>query len=71
MAKTKTSGAAKERFNAKAYDDIRLRVPIGQKSSIRAAADADGISLNSYVNKAVLARMGLEEWPKRTPHMDP
>ena len=64
MAKTKTSSMVKDRYNAKAYDDIRLRVPKGHKATVQVAADKESESINGYVNKAVLARMGLEEWPK-------
>lgn len=64
MAKTKTSSAVKDRYNSKAYDDIRLRIPKGQKATIQAAAEVEGESINGFVNKAVLARIGLDEWPK-------
>lgn len=64
MAKTKTSTAVKNRYNAKAYDQLPIRIPKGQKATVQAAADQEGESINGYVNRAVLARMGLEEWPK-------
>lgn len=32
--------------------------------AIQAAADQAGESINGYVNKAMLARLGLEEWPE-------
>ena len=34
------------------------------RTAIQAAADQVGESINAYVNKAVQARMGLEEWPE-------
>ena len=64
MAKTKTSSAVKDRYNSKAYDDIRIRVPKGHKATIQAAAEQEGESINGYVNKAVLDRLGFEEWPE-------
>lgn len=64
MAKTKTSSSVKDRYNAKTYDDIRLRLPKGQKATVQAAADQEGESINGYTNKALLARMGLQEWPE-------
>jgi predicted HicB family RNase H-like nuclease len=54
---------ANNRYNEKAYDRINIAVPKGQKAAIQAAAEQVGESINAYVNKAVQARMGLEEWP--------
>ena len=45
----KTSVAVKEKYNKKAYDDIRLRVKKGKKEEIQKKADELGKSLNSYV----------------------
>jgi len=56
--------AANARYDDKAYDKFLVRVPKGQKAAIQAAAEQVGESVNGYVNKAVLARMGLEEWPE-------
>lgn len=64
MAKTRTSSAVKNRYAAKVYDRVAFIVPKGQKAAIQAAAEQVGESINAYVNKAVLARMGLEEWPE-------
>lgn len=61
MAKTKTSSVVKERYNAKAYDDIRIRVHKGRKEAIQAAASRAGQSINSYVVQAVNERLGREE----------
>lgn len=63
MSRGKPSTRAKNKYNAKAYDSLRITVPKGQKDTIKAAADEAGESINGYVNKAILARMGLEEWP--------
>lgn len=65
MAKTKTSSTVKNRYAAKAYDRIAFIVPKGHKATIQAAADKEGESINGYVNKAVLGRMGLIEWPEK------
>lgn len=46
------------------YDRLNVTVPKGQKSTIEAAATAAGESVNQYTQKALLARMGLEEWPE-------
>ena len=49
----KTSSAVKDRWNAKAYDEIKLRVQKGQKDHIQNAAAAAGMSVNAYINAAI------------------
>lgn len=64
MAKTKTSAAVKNRYAAKAYDNLRIIVPKGQKATVERAAKEAGESINQYTQRALLARMGLETWPE-------
>jgi len=45
-------------------DEIKLRIPKGQKATVEAAAKAAGESINQYTQKALLMRMGLTEWPQ-------
>ena len=52
------------RYNEKAYDRINIAIPKGHKATVQAAADKEQESINGYVNKAVLGRMGLTEWPE-------
>lgn len=52
---------ANEKYNAKAYEEIKIRVKKGQKDIIKAAADKSGDSLNEYINKAILQRMEQEQ----------
>jgi predicted HicB family RNase H-like nuclease len=59
----KTSSRVKDRYNAKSYDRIELRIPKGQKAAIQAHAQSKGESINGMVNRAILADMGLKEWP--------
>lgn len=61
----KTSSKVKDRYNAKAYDEMKIRVPKGQKATVEAAAQEAGESVNQYTQKALLARMGLETWPDK------
>lgn len=61
----KTSSKVKDRYNAKAYDEMKIRVPKGRKAAIEAAASSAGESVNQYTQKALLARMGLTEWPEK------
>lgn len=49
----KTSNQSKDKYNAKAYDDIRLRVPKGQKERIQAYAEQKGESLNGFLNRLI------------------
>lgn len=46
------------------YDRLNVCVPKGQKATIQAAADEAGESVNQYTQGALLARMGLKEWPE-------
>ena len=53
----KTSNQSKDKYNAKAYDDIRLRVPKGRKEEIQAFAEANGESLNGFINRLIEEEM--------------
>jgi len=52
--------ATLEEYRKTKYEDLRIRVPKGQKATIQAAADAAKQSLNGYVVKAVEDRMERE-----------
>ena len=49
----KTSSAVKDRYNAKAYDEIKVRVPKGRKESIQSHAESQGESVNAFINRAI------------------
>lgn len=51
-------------YISRAYDRLNILIPSGQKPLVKAAADEAEESVNEYTNKALLQRMGLEEWPK-------
>ena len=55
---------ARRKANAKylkeSVEDIRIRVPKGQKDIIKAAAEQAGESLNTYVLKSIDQRMERE-----------
>ena len=59
----KTSSKVKDRYNAKAYDELKIRIPKGQKAIIQAHAESKGESVNAMANRAILSDMGLDEWP--------
>lgn len=50
-------------YNEKAYDRLAITIPKGQKATIEAAANAAGESINLFTQRALLARMGLTDWP--------
>jgi len=65
MQTGKAATKAKNKYNAKAYDSLRIIVPKGHKDTVQRAAEVEGESINGYTNKALLARMGLEAWPEK------
>lgn len=48
---------AKNKYNVKSYDRIALNVKKGQREAIKAYAEAQGLSINSYINKLIEADM--------------
>lgn len=58
MAKTKTSSKVKDRYNAKAYDEIKVRVSKGSKEVIQDYAESQGQSVNGFINAAIDEKMG-------------
>lgn len=67
----KTSSTVKNRYNAKAYDQVPIRVPKGRKSDIEAYAKENGVSVNGLVNNFFRDKLGFseEEW-KSAPATD-
>ena len=53
----KASTQAKDRYNAKVYEDIRVRVPMGQKELIQAHAESIGESVNGFIGRAIAETM--------------
>ena len=53
----KTSSAVKDRYNAKAYDEIKVRVSKGQKEVIQAHAEARSESVNGFIGRAISETM--------------
>lgn len=44
---------AKNKYNDKAYDQVRVVVKKGQKEVIKAYAESQGLSINGYINKLI------------------
>lgn len=51
--KSKPSTAAKNRYNAKAYDRLNVVVSKGRKAELQAHAEEQGESLNGFIVRAV------------------
>lgn len=51
MAKTRSE--INNAYAKKAYDDIRLQVPKGQKAIIKAHADENGETLGGFIKRAI------------------
>ena len=56
----KTSSDVKNKYNAKAYDAIPLRVHKGKKEVIKAHAEAQKESVNGFINRAIDEAMERE-----------
>lgn len=56
----KTSTASKAKYNAKAYDEIKVRVRKGDKDRIRAFAQSQGKTVNGFIYDLIRAEMKKE-----------
>lgn len=68
--KGKPSTRAKNKYNAKNYDSLRIVVPKGQKQAIEAHVSERKDSVNGYVNRLIRSDMGLTEAEWRSPKTD-
>ena len=53
MAISESQRKAVAKYNAKSYDEIKVRVSKGNKDIIKAHAESNGESLNGFVNRAI------------------
>ncbi|MGN0503130.1 MAG: hypothetical protein ACI4HN_09420 [Ruminococcus sp.] len=53
MAISESQRKAVAKYNAKSYDEIKVRVSKGNKDIIKAHAESKGESLNGFVNRAI------------------
>lgn len=56
----KTSSAVKDRYNAKTYDEIKLRVLKGQKAVIQSYAQENGESVNALLCRLLSQEMNTK-----------
>ena len=57
----KNSPESINRYMAKVYDRINLTVPKGQKEVIKAHAEAQGESVNGFINRAIAEAMDQDQ----------
>lgn len=53
MAISKSQQKAVKKYNAKAYEEIKVRVYKGNKNKIKSHAEEQGESLNGFINRAI------------------
>lgn len=53
MAISAAKHRANEKYNAKAYDEIKVRVSKGKKEVIQSAAKANDESVNTFINRLI------------------
>lgn len=63
---SKPTNAVKDRWNAKNYDDLRIRIPKGRKEDVEAYAAEHQVTINGLVNAYLrnVLEMTEEEWKK-------
>lgn len=62
MAISKAQQKAVAKYNAANYERIELRVDKGQKEIIKAYAESNGESLNSFIKRAISEAMAGKEF---------
>lgn len=53
MPISKSQQKAVAKYNAKSYDELKVRVPKGDKDRIKSHADSRGESLNGFIKRAI------------------
>ena len=61
MAISEARHRANEKWNAKAYDEIKVRVPKGDKEKIQAFAQEKGETVNGFINRLIMEAMGVDK----------
>ena len=58
---------ANEKYNAKAYEEIKVRVSKGKKEIVQAHAEAIGTSVNGFINRAIDETMARDKRAQEGP----
>ena len=65
MPATKAQQRAVNKYMSTHYDRINLTVPKGRKAEIQAHAEAQGESVNGFINRAISETMSRDKAPQR------
>lgn len=57
MPVSKAQQKAVSKYMKENYDEIKARIPKGKKEIIKAHAEAQGESLNAFINRAIVDTM--------------
>ena len=57
MPVSKAQQKAVSKYMKENYDELKVRLPKGQKNTIKAHAQAQGESLNAFINRAITQTM--------------
>ena len=66
MAVSKAQQKAVSKYMKANYDEIKIRVPKGQKEIIQAAATNQGESVNGFISRLISEALGLNEGDEKT-----
>ena len=61
MAISEARHRANEKWNAKAYDEIKVRVPKGDKERIQVFVQENGETVNGFINRLIAEAMGVDK----------
>lgn len=73
MAISDARHRANEKYNAKAYDEIKVRVAKGRKAELQAFVERHGLSVNGFINSLIdeaLEREGAGAVPAGSPAVE-
>lgn len=65
MPASKAQQRAVSKYMKENYDEIKLRVPKGQKDAIKAHADTMNESVNGFINRAIEKQMERDKSGER------
>lgn len=57
----RTSSQVKQRYNEKAYDEIKVRVPKGQREEVKAYCESRNESVNGFFLRAMKETMERDQ----------
>lgn len=65
MAVSKAQQRAVSKYMKENYDEIKVRVEKGHRATIKAHADAQGESVNGFINRAIGETMERDNAPAK------